>query len=270
MKTSEEGMRMNLEHAELRTLIDEGAFELYGQPKWTFGKNTCNTYEVFAEVLHLPGGETVPGYEYVRQIAYDGETSRAFSQWFLENTLGMMRRLTDRTGCELVAATNTWSHSINQPDFVETTMAALERHGFAPKNMEFELSEVDRLSQRGVDNLQALSDMGVKLLLDSFGIGRNNLFALNRLPLDGIKLPRSFAAGVPSDEKLVRILVSIAHLADTLGLTVCAKGIENGDQFEFFGDLGFWKGQGFMIGAPMAEKKLGEFIEQFGQKGPLE
>ncbi|NLG23852.1 MAG: hypothetical protein GX558_00740, partial [Clostridiales bacterium] len=49
-------------------------------------------------------------------------------------------------------------------------------------------------------------------------------------------------------------------------LTVCAKGIENGDQFEFFGDLGFWKGQGYMIGAPMAEKKLLGFVERHAKK----
>ncbi len=108
--------------------------------------------------------------------------------------------------------------------------------------------------------------MGVKLLFDNFGIGSNNLFLLNRLPFDGIKLARCFSGGIPSDEKLIRILVSIAHLAHTLNMTVCAKGIENGDQFEFFGDLGFWKGQGYMIGPPMAEKKLHDFIKQFAQR----
>ncbi len=71
---------------------------------------------------------------------------------------------------------------------------------------------------------------------------------------------------MPGDETLVRILVSIAHLADTLGMTGCAKGIENGDQFEFFGDLGFWKGQGYMIGPPMAERKLHDFILQHAKK----
>lgn len=258
---------MTLTHDVLRTLIEEGAFELYGQPKWTFGKNTCNTYEVFAEVLHLPGGEAVPGYDFVRQIASDELSSRVFSQWFLENTLGMMRRLIDRTGCDLVVAINTWSHTINLPEFVEMTKAALDRHGLTPKNLEFELSEVDKLSVKGIENLKAVKELGVKLLLDNFGIGANNLFALNRIPFDGIKLARCFAAGVPDDEKLIRIMVSIAHLADTLDLTVCAKGIENGDQFEFFSDLGFCKGQGYMIGPPMAERKLREFILEFAKKG---
>lgn len=258
---------MNLMLSELRSLIAEGAFELYGQPKWTFGKNTCNTYEVFAEVLHLPGGETVPGYDYVRQIAGDEETSELFSDWFLRESLSMMRRLIDAAGCDLIAAINTWTHYVNRPDFVARVKAELDRHGLSPRNLEYELSDIGRLSPVGVENLIALREMGVKLLLDNFGIGNNNLFVLNKLPFDGIKLARCFASGVPTDEKLVRILVSIAHLADTLNLTVCAKGIENGDQLEYFSDLGFWKGQGYMIGPPMAERKLQEFIEQFAQKG---
>lgn len=258
---------VNLRLDELRSLIAKGAFELYGQPKWTFGKNTCNTYEVFAEVLHLPGGKTVPGYDYVRRIAGDEETSELFSDWFLKESLSMMRRLIDSAGCDLIAAINTWTHYVNRTDFVDRVKAELELHGLSPHNLEYELSDVDGLSPVGVENLIALREMGVKLLLDNFGIGNNNLFVLNKLPFDGIKLARCFAPGVPNDEKLVRILVSIAHLADTLGLTVCAKGIENGDQLEYFSDLGFWKGQGYMIGPPMAEKKLREFIVQFAKKG---
>lgn len=259
---------MKLAQDKLRALIEDGAFELYGQPKWTFGKNTCNTYEVFAEMLHLPGGETVPGYGYVRHTAADRHTSRLFSDWFMINALRMIRRLIDQTGCDLIVAINIWTHSINSHDFVERTKAALDDNGLEPRNLELELTEVDKLTSKGVANLVTLKEMGAKLLFDNFGIGSNNLFLLNRLPFDGIKLARCFSSGsgVPHDEKLVRILVSIAHLADTLDMTVCAKGIENGEQFEFFGDLGFWKGQGFLIGPPMAEKKLHDFIMQFAQK----
>jgi EAL domain-containing protein (putative c-di-GMP-specific phosphodiesterase class I) len=108
--------------------------------------------------------------------------------------------------------------------------------------------------------------MGAKLIYDNFGIGTNGLFLLSRLPFDGIKLARCFSASVPDDEKMVRILVSIAHLADTLNMNICAKGIENGDQLEFFEHLGFYKGQGFLIGPPMAEKKLYDFISQYAKK----
>ncbi len=257
---------MSLTQETLRALIEDGAFELYGQPKWTFGKNTCNTYEVFAEVLHLPGGETVPGYGYVRRVTAERHTSTVFSDWFMKSALGMIRRLIDQIGCDLVVAINVWPHSVNCPDFVEKTKAELDLNNLAPRNLELEITEVDKLTARGIENLNALKSMGAKLLFDNFGIGTNNLFLLSRLPFDGIKLARCFSGSVPGDETLVRILVSIAHLADTLNMTVCAKGIENGDQFEFFGDLGFWKGQGYMIGPPMAERKLHDFILQYAKK----
>lgn len=257
---------MNLTQEKLRELIDEGAFELYGQPKWTFGKNTCNTYEVFAEVLHLPDGELVPGYGYVRQTASDRQTSLLFCDWLMKNTLSMVRRLIDQTGCDLIVAINVWSHSINRPNFVEMVKEELNRNVLEPRNLELELTEVEKLTAKGVENLVTLKELGAKLLYDDFGIGSNNLYLLNRLPFDGIKLARCFSGGIPNDDKLIRILVSIAHLTDTLKLTVCAKGIENGDQFEFYEHLGFWKGQGYMIGRPMAEKKLHDFILQFAHK----
>lgn len=257
---------MKLTIDELCTLIKNGAFELYGQPKWTFGKNTCNTYEVFAEVLHLPDGSTVPGHDYIRQITKDDTCIQLFSDWFLNESLAMMRRLIDQCGCDLITAVNTWPYSINQRGFVESVVRALEAHNLEPRNLEYEISDADALSPLGISNLTELKEMGVKLLLDNFGVGSNNLFALNKLPLDGIKLAKCFAHDVPNDERLVRILVSIAQLADTLGITVCAKGIENGDQFEYFADLGYFKGQGFMIGAPLPEKELGEYISVFANK----
>ena len=257
---------MNLTQDQLRALIEDGAFELYGQPKWTFGKNTCNTYEVFAEVLHLPGGETVPGYGYIQKAASDTRTCNIYLNWFIRSAFDMIRRLIDQIGCDLIVAINVWPHAINCPEFFDMVKAELDAHGLAPRNLELELTEVEKLTSRGIENLTMLKEMGAKLQFDNFGIGTNNLFMLSRLPFDGIKLARCFSASIPGDDKMVRILVSIAHLADTLKLNVCAKGIENGDQLEFFEQLGFSKGQGFLIGPPMAEKKLHDFILQYAKK----
>ena len=257
---------MNLTQDELRALIQQGAFELYGQPKWTFGKNTCNTYEVFAEVLHHPNGETLPGYNYIQKASSDTKTCRVFLGWFVKSTFEMMRRLIDQTGCDLIVAINVWPNAINCPEFTEMFLSELDAHGLAPRNLELEITEVEKLTAKGIENLIKLKEMGAKLQYDNFGIGTNNLFLLSRLPFDGIKLARRFSESIPNDDKMVRILVSIAHLADTLKLNVCAKGIENGDQLEFFEHLGFFKGQGYLIGPPMAEKKLHDFILQYAKK----
>lgn len=257
---------MNLTHEDLQTLIARGAFELYGQPKWTFGKNTCNTYEVMAEVIHLPDGKTVSSYDYIKQIVTNEQTTQLFSDWFLVESLSMMRRLIDRAGCDLITAVKAWGYSINQPDFVDKVRAALDKCGLEPRNLEFELRAVDAIDDTGIANLEELKHQGVSILLDNFGIGTSNLYALIQLPINGIKLAKCFAAGLPNDDRLIRLLVSIAHMADTLGITVCVKGIENGDQFEHFSDLGFLKGQGYMIGAPLPEKELLEFILKFAKK----
>ena len=189
-----------------------------------------------------------------------------FLKWFMDSALAMIRRLIDQVGCDLIVAINVWPRAINCPEFAEMVRAELDAHGLAPRNLELELTEVEKLNAKGIENLKALKASGAALHFDNFGIGTNNLFLLSRLPFDGIKLARCFSAGVPDDDTMVRILVSIAHLADTLNLKVCAKGIENGDQLEFFEHLGFFKGQGFLIGPPMAEKKLHDFIQQYAKK----
>ena len=76
-------------------------------------------------------------------------------------------------------------------------------------------------------------------------------------------LDRSFAAHVPEDDQTCRLIVAIQHFADALDLTVCVKGIENHEQFEFFDELDCFKGQGYFIGKPMPLEELKDYILKY-------
>jgi len=80
---------------------------------------------------------------------------------------------------------------------------------------------------------------------------------------DGIELDRSFAAGVPEKDQMVRMICAIQNMADTLNLHVCAKGIETPEQFDFFDQLKVYKGQGYLIGKPMPMEELLEYISMY-------
>lgn len=248
----------------VRELIRGDALELYGQPKWTFGKNTCNTYEVFVEKVHLSEDILIPAWPILELIERDEELTSLFSRWILKAAIASVMDLTERTDSNLTLSLNLLPHHANQGGFYNEVAGQLEQSGFDPKRIQFELSEAQNLSALGVENLNRLHDeFGIGLWLANFGTGYANVDLLREVHFDGIELDRSYAARVPEHEQTCRLVVAIQHMAHTLDLQICAKGIETQDQFEFFEELGVFKGQGYLIGRPMPLNGLGDYIETY-------
>lgn len=248
----------------IMNLISSDALELYGQPKWTFGKNTCNTYEVFPEKVHLPTGEVMPAWSVMAVIEKDEKLTLAFSRWFMEKAMTSAVDIGMKGDANLTLSLNLLPLYAAQESFVSDVLGALEKTGLSPKKLQFELSEAQDLTERGIENLNLLHDeYGVTLYLANFGKGHSNVDLLSEVHFDGIELDRSYAAKVPAHEQTCRLVVAIQHLAHTLDLVVCAKGIENHDQFEFFEELGCEKGQGFLIGTPMPLEEMADYVAKY-------
>lgn len=245
-------------------LIRSGAFELYGQPKWTFGKNTCNTYEVFAEQVHMPGGSVIPAQLLLEIIERDEALTMTFSEWFLEAAIESAASLSEKTNAHVTLSVNLLPQYAGQENFTGRVQELLEKYGFNPAKLQFELSEAQNLNAKGVENLNRLHDeCGIGLYLANFGKGHANINLLADVHFDGIELDRSFAAGVPDHDQTCRMICAIQSLAHTLDLNMCAKGIETPEQFEFFDDLKCFKGQGFLIGKPLPMAELVEYINMY-------
>ena len=90
----------------INELIQNNAFELFGQPKWTFGKNTCNTYEVFAEQVHMPGGSVIPAQLILELIERDEDLTLAYSKWFLKFAIMNAAELSDKTHSHVTLSVN--------------------------------------------------------------------------------------------------------------------------------------------------------------------
>ena len=86
-----------MNHSAIRDLILSNAFELFGQPKWTFGKQTCNTYEVFAERVRMEDGENIPAWPVLDLIERDEALTLLFSGWFLGTAMRSAVTLTEQT-----------------------------------------------------------------------------------------------------------------------------------------------------------------------------
>lgn len=258
---------MTIDRDYLLQLIEEDALELYGQPKWTFGKNTCNTYEVFAEKIRRPNAESVPARDLIEAIEADEELTRIFYAWFMGRAMHTAVQLTAETDSNVTLSINVLAAQANEAGFYDQVLQTMERTKMRPYKLQFELSEAQELTPTGIDNINRLHDeQGIALLLGNFGTGHSNIDLLKEVHFDGLELDRSFAAGVPDDEQTCKLLIAVSHFADTMDLFVCAKGIETDDQMEFFEHLNFLKGQGYMIGPPMPMDELRDYINKYAKK----
>ena len=250
----------------LRKLLESDALRLYAQPKWTFGQNTCNTYEVFADKIRMADGELTSCRDIIDEIESDPDLTLLFSEWFLRKAVTAGLSVSERSDANVTLSLNLLPHFANQPDFAEKVRSLLDEVGLMPYKLHFELSEAQLLNADGIRNLNALHDEDhVGLWLGNFGKGYSNIDLLRNVHFDGIELDRSYAAAIPDDEQTCRVVVAIQHMADTLDLQVCAKGIENIEQFQFFEGLGFLKGQGYMIKEPMPVEEMTDYLREHGK-----
>jgi len=138
-------------------------------------------------------------------------------------------------------------------DFVGVVAAAIDKHGIEPSSLELELSERGVLSHTaGVSGyLQALRELGVRLSIDDFGTGDSAISYLKELPVDVLKIDRSYISGIPGDGKDVAIVSAMIALGERMGLDVIAEGVETELQLETLRELGCGLFQGFLVSKPV-------------------
>ena len=143
----------------------------------------------------------------------------------------------------------------NLPDVVAGVLAA---SGLAPSRLHLELTETTVLGDeaQAIDTLERLRSIGVKIWLDDFGTGFSGLSHLRRVPVDGVKIDRSFIADLlrdPDDLALTSAIIAMAH---SLGITVVGEGVENEGQFAVLKERGCDTAQGYWLGRPMSGSEL--------------
>lgn len=154
---------------------------------------------------------------------------------------------------------NISARQLNEPGFVERTLELLQRSGANPRQLCLELTETILLTgidQRFLDGIGWLKTHGVQLALDDFGTGYSSLSYLRQLPLDRVKIDRTFVLALLDSPKDRSIATAILALAKDLGLHVIAEGVETPEQFEFLRAAGCPAFQGYLFGRPESIETL--------------
>jgi diguanylate cyclase len=142
---------------------------------------------------------------------------------------------------------------LREPGLVEEVAEALATAQFDPSGLTLEITETALMGsfETAIEQLDAVKRLGVNLAIDDFGIGYSSLRYLRRLPLDKLKIEKSFVVGIGRSEDEPALLRAIVDLADIFGLEVIAEGIERPEQRERLLELGCDLGQGHLLSEPL-------------------
>ena len=198
-------------------------------------------------------------------LAEDTGLILPLGHWVLETACAQLAVWAAQPEMEhLTVAVNVSARQFHHPDFVEHVMAVLEQTGVNPKRLKLELTEsllVDDF-EGVVARMTALKAKGVGFSLDDFGTGYSSLSYLKRLPLDELKIDQGFVRDILIDSNDSAIAKMIVALAESMGLTVIAEGVENEDQKDFLAGIGCHAYQGYLFCRPMPIAEFEEFAKQ--------
>lgn len=252
--------RASLE-TDLRKGLQQGQFVLHYQPQID-ESGTISGTEALVRWQHPSLGLVAPTT--FIPLAEETGLILPLGQWVLETACRQLATWAAVPGrAHLSLSVNVSVRQFRQPDFVAQVLAVLERTGAAPGRLQLELTESLLLDdvEEVIAKMAALRARGVSFALDDFGTGYSSLSYLRRLPLDQLKIDKSFVTDIIGNTNDALISKTIVALAHSLGLAVIAEGVETTEQRQFLALQGCRSYQGFLLSAPLALAELETLLD---------
>ncbi|MDB5536562.1 MAG: hypothetical protein JWQ65_1437 [Devosia sp.] len=236
-----------LEHALHTADLDAEIYILF-QPQFDMSQNRTTGYEVLARWRHPVLGEISP-VDFIPMAERIGVISK-ITQTVLRKALAMVAQLPR----PLRLSVNLSAHDLVSHTAIEAIVAQVESFG-TPCRIDFEITETSVMHDMAQANaaLVSLLSLGSRIALDDFGTGHSSLTYVQKLPLDRIKVDRSFVAEVTSDPTSRAIIKTTVDLCRNLGISCVFEGIETEEQLDVLVGLGGKVMQGYLFGRPMSE-----------------
>jgi predicted signal transduction protein with EAL and GGDEF domain len=259
--------RLSLEN-DLRRAVAANDFEVHYQPIVSLTSGMCIGFESL--VRWKRNGEPVSPVTFV-PIAEELGLIGSVGTWVLQEacrTFADWQRRFPAAGLDCITV-NVSGRQLVQHNFLRVVQHTLRQTGLAPASMRVEITETALLDNpaEAADVLTALRDFGVKVYLDDFGTGYSSLSHLHKLPVDALKIDRSFVASLLRAGRPA-IVESILALARTLNTSVVAEGIESEVQARELERLGCTHAQGFLFSRPLSQQAAEALIVAHRPLGP--
>ncbi len=244
--------------AELREAVERGEFTLEYQPVVDLASYETTGHEALVRWEHPSEGRLGP-LEFI-PLAEETGLIVPIGEWVLAEACARGVELQREYGRDLQMAVNVSARQLQHPEFLRHVRQALERTGFPAERLTLELTESVLLAagDHVERDLVTLKAMGVMLALDDFGTGYASLSYLQRLPVDIVKIDRSFTAAIGGGAENQVLLKGIIDLGNALGLNLVVEGIETSEQHRVVRRLGCQGAQGFFFGRPAPAGPTGQ------------
>jgi diguanylate cyclase (GGDEF)-like protein len=240
---------------ELEQAMGDGSISVVFQPIIDAQTSDIVSVETLLRWAH-PRYGAIPPDDFVHLAEQIGRIG-ALTDHVLDLALARCRRWLDED-IALPVAVNLSARCLSEPDLVPRVARALQRHGVPGELLTLELTEGSVISDsvRGSSVLGDLHALGLRLSMDDFGTGYSSLSQLRQLPIDEVKIDKSFVLGMSTSQGESFIARSIIELAHNLGLQVVAEGVEDEVTRNLLAEMGCDKLQGFLVSRPLPDDKL--------------
>jgi len=243
---------------ELRNALQEDQLIVYYQPQMNAKENLLTGMEALVRWEHPEAGFLTPD-KFLAVAESSGliiEVDRYIMQKAVEQLVAWHKEGLNPG----ILALNISVQQLHTKDFVSFVRTMLKQSGCYPHWIEFELTERGLMKNptNAIKVLRELGDFGIDLAIDDFGTGYSSLSYLKKLPINRLKIDKSFVDELPSDEEDSAITRAVIALARSLNLDVIAEGVENEAQKEFLVENGCDKIQGYLYAKPMSAEDVGK------------
>jgi EAL domain-containing protein (putative c-di-GMP-specific phosphodiesterase class I) len=246
----------------LRGAIENRDIYLQYQPQYELATNTIMGFEALMRMRSDQLGFIAP--EEFIPIAEESGLIIELSAWLIKESCNFNKKLIDLGITPRYVSVNISSVQINRPGFVDFLSDILKETGIPPEYLVLELTESTLVSSimDATKLLQTIQDLGVNISLDDFGTGYSSLNYLTRMPINTLKIDKSFIDNICTSKKDARIAESIIALAHSLKIKVVAEGVETDKQLALLRDKKCDIVQGYIFSAPLHPEELEDLIRQ--------
>lgn len=263
----EEGMQAQGRHLvlmekEIRSALKNNEFILYYQPQLNLITNKLEGVEALVRWQHPKRGLLSPS-EFLSEMEVLGMHNE-FDNYILIKACEASARWFKVYQRRVAIAVNITAVEFQDKELVNTIQMLLHQYDIPSQYLELEITENVVMTDinRAMDSIIKLQSMGIKVSIDDFGTGYSSLTYLRNLPIDKIKIDRSFIEEVASNDSDLTIVKSMIELSHGLGKRVLAEGVETIEQLDLLRNLGCDAVQGYFINKPLPEEKLVRYLEK--------
>lgn len=254
----------------LRTALDKKEFELYYQPLIELRTGRIRGFEA---LLRWNSEELgfVPPLEFIG-IAEETGLIIAIGKWVMETACKKVAEWNGLHGTELIISVNVSALQLRNKDFINVVQEAIDDNGINPEELEIEITEsvfIDSFEETS-NILGKIQSLGVSISLDDFGTGYSSLSYLRKLPINTIKIDKSFISDVLYNSRSKSLLETIILLAKKLQLSVVAEGIEDQNQLDHLLEYHCDYVQGYLFSKPISSSAVNQYYENYVRQRKLE